>query len=207
MKEMKPIKEHVEAIRIGWRLVWNTEIMKTIRLGFERIMTLFWMLIGGIGPYRLMRYMYGAVGAINLVLITNSDISSGLDVITRSDTVQYWLSFGMIAYALLLEKDNIFLLTLGSLGAAYYGLMVGSGTLTGLIDVRGTLVVVYLFGFAASAMVASYAAFSDAETKAKLLKTVSEADAWRDTLTQSQKRNQELRQLLAEHDISIPESL
>src|SRR5690606_27697883 len=104
-------KEHIEAIRLGWRLVWNTEIVKKIRLGFERIMTFFWMLIGGIGPYRLMRYMYGAVGALNLALITNSDVSSGIDVITRNETTQYWLAFGMIAYALLLEEENIFMLT------------------------------------------------------------------------------------------------
>lgn len=204
---MRPVKEHIEAIRLGWGLVWNTEIMRKIRLGFERVMTLFWMLIGGIGPYRLMRYMYGAVGAINLVLITSSDIPSGMDIITQSDTMQYWIAFGMIAYAMLLEKDNIFMLTLGSLGAVYYAMMVGSGTVSGVIDIRGALGVTYLLGFAASAMVASYAAFIGSETHAKLLKTVSEAEAWRDTLTLAQKQNKRLKELLVEHGISVPESM
>lgn len=203
--DMKPIREHIDAILIGWKLISNNRVFRNIRLGAERFLTLFWLFIGGIGPYRLMRYMYALVGAINLVLITQSDAPSGLDIITQNITMQYGLAFSMIAYAMLLEQRNIFLLTMGSICAAIYASFVGYGTLIGVIDLRGMLVVVYLAGFAGAIMVASYSAFSDHQTNQKLEEHLAKFEGWRESMSTTQKRNQQYRDLLIKHGIDIPE--
>lgn len=204
---MKPIREHIDAILAGWKLVSNNQVFRTLRLGGERLLTMFWLMIGGIGPYRLMRYMYALVGAINLVLIAQSDAPSGMDIITSNITAQYVIAFSMIVYAMLLEQRNIFLLTIGAIGAVLYSGYLGYGTLAGILDLRGMLGVTYVAGFAASIMVASYSAFSDYQTNQKLEEHLAKFEATRESMSVVQRRNQQYRDLLKRHDIDVPEVL
>lgn len=201
------MKEHLDRIKSGWDKVNNHRVFKTIRTGAERIIALFWLMIGSIGPYRLMRYMFGAVGAINLVTITQPNITSGLDIISHNLNTQYLIAFGMIAYAVLLEKNNIFMLTAGSIAAVYYAVMLAIGTAAGTIDIRGWMAVSYVTGFAAAVMVSSYSAFEHKRIKDELIEKVASMDTYQETNTRYQKRIKVLSELLIKNEIEIPDGV
>lgn len=181
---MMDIETHVNAIKRGWRQVRSRREIERVTNGIDRLFAVIWFAFGQIASHQVMAALFIAVGAWHLfVLGGDGSIKSGLDIITRDESAQLWISMSMIAYGWLLASSrNIILLTLAALFVAYYTFNIASGTVRGIIDIRGVLAVIYLMVGTVALLIASYAAWRERQTRAELTDAINQLKAAQKTI-------------------------